>query len=275
MPDLQWSENGYASIGGQLLSAMECLDRVFQTWANELGASEYRFPSLIATADLEPVQYLRSFPQLATFASPAQRDLDTLKTLALNGGASCDQLEPPSELLTPAACYHFYPRLRGKNLCQAEFLTTVCQCHRCEDQYLPLQRQWCFQMRELVCVGDAEAIDTFIADVQSKIDACINELNLSCVWQVANDPFFDPGSDPKALAQLLEPSKLELCTGDGLAISSINRHRGFFAECYDITIDGKIAHSACIAFGLERWLYALLQAHGEDVSKWPPLEELA
>jgi hypothetical protein len=94
-------------------------------------------------------------------------------------------------------------------------------------------------------------------------------LDLETAWCTATDPFFDPNADPKALAQILEPVKQELCTNDGLAISSVNKHRSFFGECYDIQVGGEVAHSACVAFGIERWLFAMLQAHGNDAANWP------
>jgi hypothetical protein len=34
-------------------------------------------------------------------------------------------------------------------------------------------------------------------------------------------------------------------------------------------VDGSVAHSACIGFGLERIALALLFKHGIDVDSWP------
>jgi hypothetical protein len=58
---------------------------------------------------------------------------------------------------------------------------------------------------------------------------------------------------------MVAPTKRELCLADGLAIASINRHRSFFGEAYDIRYGNEPARSACIAFGIERWLFALLE----------------
>jgi hypothetical protein len=171
--------------------------------------------------------------------------------------------------LTPAACYHFYHRLAGTGIASPLSLTTKCQCHRREEYYLPLQRQWCFEMRELVCIGDAVTIDRFTRQCAERVDTLLRELRIEAGWKTATDPFFDPAADPKALAQLLEPTKLELCLSGGLAIASSNRHRSFFGECYDIRLEGKPAESSCVAFGLERWLFAMLETHGADVSQWP------
>ena len=91
--------------------------------------------------------------------------------------------------------------------------------------------------------------------------------------EIASDPFFDPRHDPKALAQLVEPVKSELVFGDALAIGSINRHRSFFGECYDIRLDDRPAVSACVAFGLERWLLAIIRTHGENPEDWRAISE--
>ena len=87
-------------------------------------------------------------------------------------------------------------------------------------------------------------------------------------------PTFDPRHDTKALAQLLEPVKSELIFGDDLAIGSTNRHRSFFGECYGIRHGESPAVSACVAFGLERWLLAIVSTHGRNPDSWPAIAEL-
>ncbi len=268
--DLHWSGDGYAAISGALLEWLQKLDDRFLAWAKALGAQEHRFPSLIAVESLAPIAYLSSFPHLATFASCGTRDESALRTIAANAGdVRHDLLDAPKHLLTPAACYHFYHRLAGTEIDTPVFLTTKCQCHRREEYYLPLQRQWCFEMRELVCIGDVGTIDRFTRHCAERVDTLLRELRIEATWKTATDPFFDPAADPKALAQLLEPTKLELCLPGGLAIASSNRHRSFFGECYDIRLKGRPAESACVAFGLERWLFAMFETHGADASVWP------
>jgi hypothetical protein len=275
---LLWSDDGYAALSGALLDAAIALDRAIRSWAADLGATEYRFPSMIPAKSLAPIAYLRSFPHLATFATSGQRREESLLSLARECGTaeripvSEELLEPVEQLLTPATCYHFYPRFAGSRLTSPLFVTARCQCHRREHEYLPLQRQWCFEMREIVCMGDRATIDRFTEEIRERVDRFARSLGIIADWEAATDPFFDPAADPKALAQILEPVKKELCTCDGLAIASINKHRSFFGECYDIRYGKDAAHSACVAFGIERWLYALIQAHGSDAATWPDPE---
>jgi len=272
---LQWSDDGYVALSGALYDKALELDSIIRDWAEDLGATDYRFPSMIPAKDLAPIAYLKSFPHLATFVTSGQRREEALLSIAGDCGhaehipVSDDLLEPIEQLLTPATCYHFYPRFAGSRLTSPLFLTAKCQCHRREHEYLPLQRQWCFEMREIVCIGDRVSIEQFTEDCRMRIESLLSSLGFDASWETATDPFFNPTSDPKALAQILEPAKKELCTGDGLAIASINNHRSFFGECYDIRHDKTAANSACVAFGIERWLYAMIQMHGGDTSSWP------
>jgi len=280
VPGLHWNRAGYAAISGPLLSLYDRLDSIFAGWGNEIGAVDHRFPSLIALKDLKPIAYLQSFPQLATFACTLKQEHATLASFAsANRDATRvgtdSSWDSAGEILTPAACYHFYPRLANQELEDDAFLTTVCGCHRREQEYRPLERQWCFNMRELVCIGSAETVDNFVDEIRERINRLVLQLGLGTQWQVATDPFFDPQQDPKALAQQIEPVKQELTLEDGLAIASINRHRSFFGECYGIRRSGQFAHSACVAFGLERWLCALIRLAGTDSSNWPRLGPLS
>jgi hypothetical protein len=275
---LHWSHDGCASLDGALLARAVELDSLFHRQAAAQGAVDHRFPSMISAAELAPVAWLRSFPHLATFVTSAGRKHEAQAKLAESCGdaasvpVSADLLEPITHLLTPAACYHFYPRLAGSRLHAPLVLTVACQCHRREERYEPLRRQWCFSMREIVCIGDRESVERFTARCRTDVDSFVQRLGISAGWKSATDSFFDPANDPKALAQRVEPAKLELCLPDGLAIASINTHRTFFADCYHIRIHDDAAHSACIAFGIERWLYALLQRFGNEPSRWPQLD---
>lgn len=275
---LHWHDDGRGALSGSLLRRAQQLDAVFAGWASEFGAAEHAFPSLIAASDLAPIGWLRSFPQLATLVVQPDRDPENLRRFAERFGSS-DSIEVDaaslgdvSYLLTPATCYHIYPQFAERTLDEPTYISAICQCHRCEDSYRPLQRQWSFQMRELVCLGDADATAALCADMQPRIARFAAAIGINGNWQTASDPFFDPAGDPKALAQLVEPSKLEFCTPSGLALASINEHRSFFGECYGIDYGAQPAVSACVAFGIERWLHALADAHGPAPDVWPQPE---
>ena len=54
------------------------------------------------------------------------------------------------------------------------------------------------------------------------------------------------------------------------AIMSANYAAEHFGAAFAIaTAGGAVAHSSCVAFGLDRVALALLSAHGLDVDRWP------
>ena len=50
---------------------------------------------------------------------------------------------------------------------------------------------------------------------------------------------------------------------------SSNFHAQTFGKAFGITVAGKPATSACVGWGEERWVYALLSQFGFDVAGWP------
>ena len=81
-------------------------------------------------------------------------------------------------------------------------------------------------------------------------------MGVEATWEVASDPFFLPTARGKAFVQRLQETKQEFVVRnpEPLAIASINRHGTFFGERFHIGLAaGGAAHTACIAFGLDRW----------------------
>jgi hypothetical protein len=93
--------------------------------------------------------------------------------------------------------------------------------------------------------------------------------------RTASDPFFiAPDAGAKTYFQLSSETKFEIALllpdGAKLAVGSHNHHSDFFGRAFDINIEGHGAmHSVCVAFGLERWVYAFVQQHGINVAEWP------
>jgi seryl-tRNA synthetase len=54
------------------------------------------------------------------------------------------------------------------------------------------------------------------------------------------------------------------------ACLSFNYHQDHFGKTFGLTTeDGEVAHTACVGFGHERVILALLKHHGTDVARWP------
>lgn len=274
-------ERGQTVLTGDLLDLDARLDSIFTGWARCWNAAEYRFPACVEARYLERLDYFQSFPHLATFPVTLDKEHDNIREFAR--GQACDpqgsvnlpKLSPTEHVLTPAACYHVYIELEGEVLGAPRYITTRATCFRNEEEYTPLQRQWNFSMREIVCLGTAAEVENFLTRSTYVINHFAAGIGLPAEWADATDPFFSPASNPKYLFQKLEPVKRELVFGGDLAIASTNFHRDYFGEAFHITRDGENAYSGCVAFGMERWLSAFLDAYGATKEQWTCLDELA
>lgn len=236
---------------GDALAAFEKLDARLRAWMLRQHAEEQRHPVLIAADTLRRAEYPEAFPHL--LMAPA---------VAIDPAAPFEDgnVRLAEWFLSPAVCYHTYAALEGECIERGRVFTARGCCFRNEDAeaLAPGRRQIEFEMRELVLVGEPGWIEERLAAMRPQVDALATELGVNDVtWQPANDPFFLPRARGKAHMQRLRGTKLELCLPDGLAVASINRHGAFFGERFSIrTGDGAPAHSACVAFGLDRWAAA-------------------
>lgn len=273
---LAWNENGQSVLSGALLELYERLDRTFVGMAAECSAERIRFPTFIPSRELAKLDYFRSFPHLVTFpVALDQDDESNLKAFAdgepmdPSGALNFTRLAPTRDVLTPAACYHIYVRLQGQDLDGPRFVTTVNTCFRREKRYAPLERQWAFSMREIVCVGAQEEVLGFLERYRARVTRHLAAIGLPVEWVHATDPFFNPKKNPKFIAQRLEPVKHEMVFQGSLAIGSVNFHRNYMGDSFEIKRCGETAYSGCVAFGLERWILAYLHTFGADPAQWP------
>jgi seryl-tRNA synthetase len=270
---MRWHASGQVSLSGQLLRLAGQVDAALGLLAGVWDAEPERHPATLPASVLRRTGYMRSFPHQATFAvglDPAALD---------EFAADPDQdprslLGPATEILTPAACYHLYPAHEARALTGPLYLTTVNTCYRRETVYVPLRRQWSFTMREIVCLGTAGEAAEFARKTGAAAGRLCELAGLPVDWEQATDPFFRPMENPAYLLQKLSPVKHEAVYGD-LAIASVNLHHEHFGEEFGITRAGEPACTACVAFGIERWLFAITDAHGEDHRSWPDLPALA
>ena len=55
---------------------------------------------------------------------------------------------------------------------------------------------------------------------------------------------------------------------------SFNYHREHFGQVWGIHDDkGELAHTSCVAFGIDRLTVALFAIHGLDLKKWPAVTQ--
>jgi hypothetical protein len=229
---------------------LEIIDAKLRAWSASQSAAERIWPALILAETLRRAGYHEAFPHLLMSAS-VTRDPES---------ASSEQTASQFAL-SPAVCYHAYASLENQQLSEGRIFAARGHCFRNEApaELQPGRRQIEFQMRELIFVGSPEWLEERLRNMREDVLHLAQTCGLIGKWQTASDPFFLPRPEArgKAAMQMLLGTKSELCLPDGLAIASINRHRTFFGERFQISLpDRTPAHSACVAFGLDRWAAA-------------------
>jgi seryl-tRNA synthetase len=270
---------GLVGLRGDALALYEQLARLAADAAADDACEAWRPPAAIALGTLARARYFESFPQWLTLAAHLREDAATLERVARADDpatAACDACAPADAALPPAACYHVYAALAGRVLPAATTITLEGTCWRHEgDRLQPLARGWAFTMREGVCLGDEDAVTAFRARGIARACRLASALSLDARLEEATDPFFRPTARGRELLQRLKGLKQEMrlpVGEDRIAVASFNLHEGFFGEAFDIRLgDGSPAASACVAFGIERWLLAFLAAHGTAARDWPTL----
>ncbi len=276
--DLHWDSVGQSYLHGAMADYFGGLEAALLRLARNNGCRAVYPASTLSTAVLSKLDYLHSFPQHATFAccleqTHANIEAFCAQDVITDANINVTQLAPVRALLLPAACYTIYPTLRSQPAAAApQLLTVQSRCFRNEKYYEPLERQWNFSMRELVCAGSEVQVRAFLETLQRQVTELCAALDLPVAFENATDPFFNPAQNPKYIMQRIAPSKTEVVYGGSLAIASLNFHRQYFGEAFEIRHGDDFCFTACVAFGLERWLAALFRQHGSDVSAWPNLE---
>jgi seryl-tRNA synthetase len=218
----------------------------------------YLAPPVIARATVDSSGYPQLFPHL----------LGTVQT-------ALDRAEPGAMdlVLTPAACHHMYPLFAARTVVDDRCLSVEATCFRGEATS-ELGRLRSFRMYEIVRVGTPDSVSVWRdAALDSAVD-WLRQLGLRVNVDVASDPFF--GRPGRLMAEIQRAEELkremiaELSDGVSQSIASVNYHREHFGEAFEISLpDGAVAHSACLAFGLDRILIALRHAHGDLLDEWP------
>ena len=232
---------------------------------------------------MERVNYFRAFPHSLTFATHLRSDLDVIEDFSahaacgdhgLNTGmGSFAQIET---LLSPAVCYHLYFTLADKPMpAESITATAVGNCFRYESSNLvSLERLWDFTMRELIFVGARDFVLENREIARKRMEAKFEEIGLAYRVESASDPFFI-GERKQAVFQNAFQLKFEIQAAlpfknSTLAVGSYNYHQDFFGRSLNITRqDGTPVHTGCVAFGLERIIYAFLAQYGLDERNWP------
>lgn len=178
-----------------------------------------------------------------------------------------------------ATCDNIWKSLKRETIDQPRVFTTIGTCCRNESRnYYFLERLKTFRMREIVMAGTAEDVLRFRERALAFVGELARLCCLDAVIEQANDPFFlEDGvsvNDVSAELELPECVKYEfrpaLYDGKSMACASFNVHGNFFSKEFQyVNLAGRRVWTSCAAFGIERWVWAILIQHGTDPAYWP------
>jgi len=233
-------------------------------------AGPFHCAPVVPLETIDRAQYADAFPQLLG----SVHALDTQKADQL---ASDRHQRATDVVLAPAVCYSVYPEIADRRLEQEQHFDVFGYCYRHEAS-AEYGRFRAFRMREFILVGGQTSTWEWRDNWFDPCDQLFRSLGLKFTVVAASDPFFGPGDQFLRASQLEQNLKYEFIApvhpeDEGTAVASANYHRGHLGERFAIQFaDNGVAHSACIAFGLERLVSALIHVHGDDLANWPELD---
>jgi seryl-tRNA synthetase len=242
-------------------------------------AEIFQFPPVASRAQVEKSGYLKSFPHLLGCVSCLHGDEREVRAAvdSTNPGKDwSNALEATELVLAPAACYPVYPMVAARGVVPTGGLRfdVTCDCFRHESSH-ELGRFQSFRMREYVCVGSPDEVIAFREHWKSRSLELIDQLVLPHQIMAASDPFFGRAGKMMAVGQVAQGLKFELLIPinsieNPTACMSFNYHQGHFGETWGLkTAAGEVAHTACVAFGMDRLALATFATHGIDLDTWP------
>ena len=267
---------GQYALIGPAAELRAFVDTRLRALAAQVGAEPWHLPSIEQTSDLmRDTGYLASHGQYVTFAyhlPPHHAELARFsadaKEKKLAWPDEAHRLVPAGFILEPFVCHNVYRALKGERLPAPRTITALGTCYRHESfRFAPLLRQWEFSMREIVLVGPP----AFVADTRAHLielaQALAHELDLDARLEIATDPFFVGEAASARTFQAMRSTKLELSLGldasSRTAAASFNSHGDHFTEPMQIRGTGDApVETACIGFGLERWMAAIVSRWG-------------
>jgi seryl-tRNA synthetase len=242
-------------------------------------AEALSFPPVMSRAHLERHGYLRNFPNLLGVVSCLCGDERSIRRSVDEFDAGLDwaaALNATDLVLSPAACFPVYPitAARGGAPEKGYVFDVSADCFRREPSS-DIDRLQSFRMREFVRIGTREQVLAFRSEWIDHAVSIAEQLGLPHSIEHASDPFFGRGSQILAASQIEQSLKFELLMpirpqAAPTACMSFNYHQDYFGQCWDIrTADGAAAHTACVAFGIDRLGIALFAVHGLKIEEWP------
>ena len=276
--------DGIFVFQGQFLKLMKFFDSIFTKFADEMNGIEQYYPTRWPIELFKKINYFEEFPQNILLVSGAKKEREALESLTEKYGKSKDFteiklgdfLEPATTALGTSTCDPCYYIHQNGKLGKNETYYALGKCFRNEKSATnQLDRLTEFSMREVIAAGEEEFVKSQREIFLKFIESFASFTGLACSLEKASDPFFTNEIPEKGALQNHIESKFELLVplGNGrsdLAVGSVNWHSDFFGRSFEIRDNSNYyMSSCCLAFGLERLVFAFLTQYGLVKTEWP------
>lgn len=275
---------GCYGLQGNFLKVCKSFQSQVMALAQRYGAIEQEFPVLWPVEMLKSINYFSDYPhQIILTATPQESNAARLafadkykksndfERIELDG-----QMEPAAFGLSPMVCGCCYYTLRNRHSVENAIYTTFNKVFRNERSNIDsLDRLTTFSVRDIVFTGDSEFVLHTRQRLIDDIITLLQQWNIDCKVETANDPFFSNEAMYKNVYQYKHRTKYELLArlpfcDRYIAIGSINLHEDYYGKNFDIhSASGGHLHSGCAGIGFERLTYALYCQYGADERNWP------
>lgn len=282
--DVQKIAPGMFMFQGEFLQVFNSINQKVKQLSQSFMAQEQEYPALWPVELLKKINYFEEFPQqiiMCGSVTPTKQSRERIARKYSNSKAYetvdlAQDFDPAIFGLQAAVCDCCYYAMQDKENVKDASYTCYNKVFRNESsQTGGLDRLTNFSVRDIMFVGS----DTYVLDMRQQVfnmlEGFVRQLNLSCILETANDPFFASDVISKSVFQYAKKLKHELLfdlpeAEKKMAFGSVNLHLDFFGKSFNITQpDGTYSHSACVGIGLERITYALFCQHGSQFDAWP------
>lgn len=253
-------------------------DNIFEQMALRRNARKKIYPVLLPIGEYVKTGYLAKSPQYAMLCSCMDENMSYMEQMEKDiiARASKDKLKEPEYALSPSACFHTYIEYKNKELKDNTLITFRQNVFRNEGRFNfdEVGRFMDYHVREIVMIGDIEYVTGTRKEIMDESVELVKKLKLTGDMRLASDPFIMPKMQIYKKIQRIDKSKYELnlytSKEHKISVASYNLHGKAFTDPFNICIEGRDdTVTACVGFGLQRWVVAFVAQYGWDETKWP------